>query len=48
MIEALVDPIGASDMAVLAAGFALALGQFSAGVLVLAERKIRTGETPKV
>jgi hypothetical protein len=40
MTEALIDPIGASDMAVLTAGFALSLSSFLLVYLVLPQRKI--------
>jgi hypothetical protein len=41
MAEALIDPIGASDMAVLTAGFALSLSSFLLVYLVLPRRKIQ-------
>lgn len=45
MIEALVDPIGASDMGVLPAGFAPALASFLLVYFVWPERETGTGET---
>ncbi|HTZ49735.1 MAG TPA: hypothetical protein VMH20_19250 [Verrucomicrobiae bacterium] len=41
MTEALIDPIGASDLAVLAAGFALSLSSFLVVYLVLPQRRIQ-------
>jgi hypothetical protein len=41
MTEALIDPLGASDLAVLAAGFALSLSSFLVVYLVLPQRRIQ-------
>lgn len=47
MSEALIDPIGASDMAVLTAGFALSLSSFLLVYLVLPQRKIQMAKREK-
>jgi hypothetical protein len=41
MTEALIDPLGASDLAVLAAEFALPLSSFLVGYLVLPQTRMQ-------